>query len=70
MRAAVLIAPWAFVLGLGGVWLGLLLPRVPSGSAPLVCLTLIAGLALISFIVAVVTFTQDVLGGRWPPADV
>jgi hypothetical protein len=67
-RASVLLAPWAFVCVFAAVWLGLLLPRAFAGQAALICVTTMAGLALACFVVAAVTFSRDVLSGRWPPS--
>ena len=65
-RLGVLVAPWLFVVLFAALWLGVLLPRAQSGHAALVCVSLLAGLALVSFAIAAVTFSRDVLAGRWP----
>jgi hypothetical protein len=62
----VLIAPWAFVCVFAAVWVAVLVPRALEGHAALACIMILAGLALASFVVAAVTFSRDVLNGRWP----
>ena len=64
--AAVLVAPWASVAVFAALWLGVLVPRALEGQPVLVCLGLLAGLALACFVAAAVTFSRDVLTGRWP----
>jgi len=64
--AVVLLAPWAFVAVFGGLWLGVVVPRALEGQPALVCVALLAGLALACFVAAAVTFSRDVLTGRWP----
>jgi hypothetical protein len=66
MRIGVLIAPWTFVGVFAGVWLGVLVPHATGGQIAVVCLSTLAGLALVSFVAAAVTFSRDVLNGRWP----
>jgi hypothetical protein len=54
------------VLVFGAVWLAILLPRALVGHPALICLSLFALVAWVSFAVAAFTFSRDVLGGRWP----
>ena len=65
-RVGVLVAPWAFVLVFAVVWFGVLLPRAMEGHAVLACIAVLATVALVSFALAAVTFSRDVLSGRWP----
>jgi hypothetical protein len=65
-RIRVLIAPWAFVALFAVVWVGILVPRALGGQAALICISVLAGLALLSFVIAAVSFSRDVLAGRWP----
>jgi hypothetical protein len=65
-RIGVLVAPWTFVSVFAAVWLGVLVPRALDGHAALICISLLAGVALASFAIAAVTFSRDVLSGRWP----
>jgi hypothetical protein len=65
-RLGVLVAPWTFVCVFAALWVGVLVPRALDGHAALICLSLLAGVALVSFCVAAVTFSRDVLSGRWP----
>jgi hypothetical protein len=48
------------------LWAALLLPRALVGHPALICLSTLALCALVSFAVAAVTFSRDVLSGRWP----
>lgn len=68
-RLGVVLVPWVFVLAFSAVWCLLLLPRAFEGHAALICVCLFAGLALACFVVAAVTFSRDVLTGRWPSGD-
>jgi hypothetical protein len=65
-RIGVLIAPWAFVCLFTVVWFGLLLPRALDGHVLMIVVCLVAGLALVCFALAAITFSWDVLRGRWP----
>jgi hypothetical protein len=65
-----LIAPWLLVVGFGAFWLAVLLPRAAGGQPALICLTFLAGLGLVCFLVAAVTFSRDVLTGRWPESPI
>jgi len=65
-RVGVLIAPWTFVGLFAALWLGVLAPRALDGHAALICLNLLAASALVAFVCAAVTFSRDVLSGRWP----
>ena len=65
-RIGVLVAPWLCVGLLAAFWLGVLVPRAFEGHAALICLNLLMASALASFAWAAVTFSRDVLRGRWP----
>jgi hypothetical protein len=65
-RIGVLVAPWLFVGVLAAFWLGVLVPRAFEGHVALICLNLLVASALVSFVLAAVTLSRDVLSGRWP----
>ena len=65
-QVAVLVAPWTFVVVFSAIWLGVLVPRALAGPPIVVLIGVFAGCALVTFWLAAVTFSRDVLGGRWP----
>jgi hypothetical protein len=65
-RLSVLVAPWLFVCAFAAIWFGVLLPRAMDGNVLLIGVCALAGCALVSFALAAVTFSWDVLRGRWP----
>ena len=68
-RLAVLAVPWLFLCAFTAVWLLVLIPRAVEGHAALICICAFATLALGTFLVAAITFSRDVLRGRWPTED-
>ena len=62
-KAVALVVPWLFVGIFAALYFTLLLPRA-GDNALLTILSVLAGLAFVSFTVAAVTFTRDVLGDR------
>jgi hypothetical protein len=65
-RLAVLLVPWTFVTVFCGLYAEFLLPRVREGHAFAVSLGVFVTFVLIVFVIAAVTFSRDVLTGRWP----
>jgi len=65
-RLGVLLVPWSFVVCLGALYVGLLMPRVATGPWFAVGLGLFAAVVLCVFVVSAITFSRDVLAGRWP----
>jgi hypothetical protein len=65
-RLAALLVPWTFVLAFGVLYVWLLLPRVQEGHLLAVCVGVFAAFAFIVSVVAAVTFSRDILTGRWP----
>ena len=63
---SVLALPWLFLLVFAVLYLQLLWPRVASGHLLAACLGIFVGLVFVSFTVAAVTFSRDVLTGRYP----
>jgi hypothetical protein len=66
-QVAVLVAPWTFVAVFSSIWLGVLVPRALAGPPIVFLIGVLAGCVLVTFWMAAVTFSRDVLGGRWPP---
>jgi hypothetical protein len=64
-RLGVLAVPWIFVAVYAALYLALLLPRVQYGGLA-VLVAVVAAAVWCSFAVAAVTFSRDVLAGRWP----
>ena len=65
-KLAVLLLPWAFLVVFGFLYLRVLLPRAQEGHALAVCLGAFIALVFVSFLVAAVSFSRDVLAGRYP----
>jgi predicted anti-sigma-YlaC factor YlaD len=61
------LVPWTFVIILSGAYSFALWPRVAEGQLLGACLGVFLAIVLVSFIVAAVTFSRDVLSGRWTP---
>ena len=59
-----LVVPWAFVLMLASVYLGVMLPGALSGHALAVVGSVLVAAPLLSSLAAALTFTQDVMLGR------
>lgn len=59
-----LVVPWAFVLVLASVYLGLLLPGALGGHALAVVGSVLVAPPLLSFLAAAISFSRDVLLGR------
>ena len=68
-RAIALLVPWLFVVLLAGAYAILLWPRVIEGQVLGACFGVFLAIVLASFIVAAVTFSRDVVTGRWPAYD-
>jgi hypothetical protein len=66
-RLGLALVPWV-PLGLVGVlYVWLLVPRVQEGHLAALCMGGIACMVFVVFLVAAVTFSLDVLRGRWAP---
>jgi len=65
-RLGALLVPWTFVLVFGGLYAGLLLPRVWQGHLLTTCIGVLVAFTLAVSVVAAVSFSRDVLTGRWP----
>jgi hypothetical protein len=65
-RLAALLVPWVFLAVFAFMYLTFLWPRVSAGGLLPTCFGLLIGLVFVSFAVAAVTFSRDVLSGRYP----
>jgi hypothetical protein len=65
-RLGVLLVPWTFIVLFDGLYVEFLLPRVREGHAIAIVLGVFVTFVLIVSIVAAITFSRDVLTGRWP----
>jgi hypothetical protein len=65
-RLAALAVPWAFLLVFAFLYVTFLWPRVTTGGLVPVCFGAVVGLVFFSFAAAAVTFSRDVLSGRYP----
>ncbi len=65
-KAAVLLVPWGFLAFFATVYALVVLPRVRDGQVVAVCIGGLAALVFVSFVVAAITFSRDVLLDRWP----
>jgi hypothetical protein len=61
-----LLVPWTFVVAFGVLYVWLLLPRVWEGHLLTVCVGVFSAYVFGVFTVAAVTFSRDILTGRWP----
>ena len=65
-KVAVLVMPWLFLAVIAAVYDVFLIPRVSSLSAAwLIVVGVFIGMVFLSFTVAAVTFSRDVLIGRY-----
>ena len=65
-RAAALLVPWVFLVIFGFMYFTFLWPRLSGGGFVPTCLGVIVALVGVSFVIAAVTFSRDVLSGRYP----
>jgi Na+/proline symporter len=65
-KVGVLLVPWGFLCVFAALYLGLLWPRLREGQLAALCIGGFAALVFVSFVVAAVTFSRDVLLDHWP----
>jgi hypothetical protein len=65
-RLAALLVPWVFLAVFAFMYLTFAWPRISSGGLVPVCFGVVIGLVFVSFVIAAVTFSRDVLSGRYP----
>ena len=61
-----LAVPWLFLVAFAAAYVLLLLPRVRDGHLVALCVGAFVTLVFVAFVVAAITFSRDVLTGRWP----
>ncbi len=65
-KAALLMLPWAFLIVFAYLYLTIILPRAMSGHLIGACFGLFVSMVFVTFVVAALTFSRDVLTGRYP----
>ena len=65
-RLEAVLVPWTFVAVFGVLYVWLLLPRVWEGHLLTVCVGIFSAYIFTVFTVAAITFSRDILTGRWP----
>ncbi len=65
-KLSVLLVPWVFLGVFAYLYTTFLLPQARSGHLLAVCFSLFVALVFVSFATAAVTFSRDVLAGRYP----
>jgi hypothetical protein len=65
-KLAALLVPWVFLCAFAAAYGLLLLPRMRDGAWLALCVGAFVALVFVSFLIAAVTFSRDVLLGRWP----
>lgn len=65
-RAIALVVPWAFVLVLVGAYGLVALPRLSTAGVLGAGVGVVLVTVLVSFVLAAITFSGDVVRGRWP----
>ncbi len=68
-KLAALLVPWAFLVLFAALYVFVLLPRVRDGAWLAICVGAFVALVFLSFLTAAVTFSRDVLTGRWPSQE-
>ena len=63
---SVLALPWVFVALFAWLVINFLLPRVLDGQVLAIILGVLVVMAFTSFTIAAVTFSRDVVAGRYP----
>lgn len=67
-RLVAVLVPWTFVIILAGAYSFVLWPRLTERQLLGACLGVFLAIVLVSFILAALTFSRDVLSGRWTPS--
>jgi hypothetical protein len=62
----VVLVPWGFLAIFAALYVAVLVPRLGEGQFAAVCFGGLAALVFVSFLVAAITFSHDVLLDRWP----
>jgi hypothetical protein len=65
-KLSALVLPWLFLCVFAALYVFVLLPRMRDGALVALCVGAFVALVFVSFFVAAITFSRDVLSGRWP----
>jgi hypothetical protein len=65
-KLAAVLVPWVFLCLFATVYAFVLLPRMRDGAWLALCLGAFVAFVFVCFVAAAVTFSRDVLAGRWP----
>jgi hypothetical protein len=65
-KIGALAVPWAFLVAFAALYATFVLPRMSDGHLAAVCLGAFVALVFVAFFFAAITFSRDVLLGRWP----
>lgn len=65
-KVEVLLVPWGFLVVFAVVYAIVVVPRLREGQVLAMCIGGVAALVFVSFVVAAVTFSRDVVLDRWP----
>jgi hypothetical protein len=65
-RLAALLVPWVFLVVFSSIYLTFVWPKISAGGLVPLCFGVLIALVFVSFVVAAVTFSRDVLSGRYP----
>jgi hypothetical protein len=65
-KLAAVLVPWGFLCVFAALYFAVVVPRLREGQLVALCLGGVAALVFVSFAVAAITFSRDVLADRWP----
>ncbi len=65
-KLAVLLLPWVFLVLFAFLYLRFLWPQAQAGHLLAACFSVFVALVFVSFTVAAVAFSRDVVAGRYP----
>lgn len=65
-KVGVLLLPWLFLALFVGLYTQFVLPHARAGNLLAVCFAVLGALVFVSFTLAAVTFSRDVLRGAYP----
>jgi hypothetical protein len=60
------LVPWAFLAAFATIYALVMLPRIRDGALLAICFGAFVALVFATFLVAAITFSRDVISGRWP----
>ena len=65
-KIVALLVPWVFLAVFGALYFTQILPRATTAGVFAACVGIFVGLVFVSFTIAAVTFSRDVLNGQYP----